>query len=225
MLLIKAAAFDVDGTLTDGRKWIQPQAIEALRKVQANGYHVMIASGNVLPVVFGLASFIGVKGPLIAENGGIVYYKEKVYKLQNGTIPLQAWEYLKQRMPEAERLFTDHWRETEVALKRSCDVEKVKKILQDWPIEVEVTGFAIHIMEPGHSKLNGVRKGCELLGIDLENVVAFGDSDNDVRMLRGVGFGVAVANASLMAKQAADLVTEAEHADGVIEGLRKLGML
>jgi hypothetical protein len=225
MLLIKAVAFDVDGTLTDGRKWIQPQAIEALRKVQANGYHVMIASGNVLPVVFGLASFIGVKGPLIAENGGLVYYKEQVYRLQNITVPMQAWHYLKERMPEAERLFTDHWRETEVGLKRSCDLEKVKGILKDWPVEIEVTGFAIHIMEPGHSKLNGVRKGCELLGIDVEQVAAFGDSDNDARMLRGVGTGVAVANASLLAKQAASFVTEARHADGVIEGLIRLGIL
>ena len=215
----------MDGTITDGRKWIQPQAIEALRKVQAKGIHVMIATGNVLPVVFGLGAFVGTKGPLIAENGGLVYYQEKIYKLQSIETPLRAWEYLKEHMPEAERLFTDHWRETEVGLKRSCDLEKVQRILKDWPVEIEVTGFAIHIMEPGHSKLNGVRKGCELLGIDVEEVVAFGDSDNDVRMLRGVGKGVAVANASLLAMQAADFVTEAPHADGVIEGLLRLGIL
>jgi len=193
--------------------------------VQAKGYHVMLATGNVLPVAFGLSAFLGIKGPVIAENGGLVYYKENVYKLQNIEVPLQAWAYLKQKMPEAERLFTDHWRETEVGLKRSTDLDKVQKILFEWPVEIEVTGFAIHIMEPGHSKFRGVVKSCELLGIDPQQVLAIGDSDNDVRMLRGVGQSVAVGNASLMAKQAATFVAEAKHVDGVIEGLLHFGVL
>jgi phosphoglycolate phosphatase len=193
--------------------------------VQANGYHVMLATGNVLPVAFGLSAFLGIKGPIIAENGGLVYYKEKVYKLQSIDTPLQAWAYLKEKMPEAERLFTDHWRETEVGLKRSTDLDKVQKILYDWPVEIEVTGFAIHIMEPGHSKLKGVVKGCELIDIDPSQVLAIGDSDNDVRMLRGVGQSVAVGNASLMAKQAATYVAEPSHVDGVIDGLLHFGLL
>jgi hydroxymethylpyrimidine pyrophosphatase-like HAD family hydrolase len=69
--------------------------------VQASGYHVMLATGNVLPVAFGLSAFLGIKGPVIAENGGLVYYKEKVYKLQSIETPLRAWAYLKERMPEA----------------------------------------------------------------------------------------------------------------------------
>lgn len=193
--------------------------------MQASGYHVMLATGNVLPVAFGLSAFLGIKGPVIAENGGLVYYKEKVYKLQSIETPLRAWAYLKERMPEAERLFTDHWRETEVGLKRSTDLDKVQKVLYDWPVEIEVTGFAIHIMEPGHSKLRGVGKGCELLGIDPQQVLAIGDSDNDVRMLRGVGQSVAVGNASLLAKQAATYAAEASHVEGVIEGLLHFGVL
>jgi len=193
--------------------------------VQASGYHVMLATGNVLPVAFGLSAFLGIKGPVIAENGGLVYYKEKVYKLQNITVPMQAWAYLKERMPEAERLFTDHWRETEVGLKRSTDLDKVQKTLSGWPVEIEVTGFAIHIMEPGHSKLKGVIKSCELLGIDPHQVLAIGDSDNDVRMFGGVGQSVAVGNASLLAKQSASFVAEASHVEGVIEGLLHFGLI
>ncbi len=185
----------------------------------------MLATGNVLPVAFGLSAFLGTKGPVVAENGGLVYYKEQVYKLQNIEAPLRAWGHLKEMMPEAERLFTDHWRETEVGLKRSTDLEKVKRILFDWPVEIEVTGFAIHIMEPGHSKLKGVLKGCELLGIDPLEVLAIGDSDNDVRMLRGVGKSVAVGNASLLAKQAATYAAEANYVEGVIEGLLHFGVL
>jgi hypothetical protein len=185
----------------------------------------MIASGNVLPVAYGLSSFLGAKGPVIAENGGIVCYRDKVHKLNGITAPLRAFEHLKERMPEVERLFTDNWRETEIGLKRSNDLERIKAILADWPVEIEVTGFAIHIMEQGQSKLKGLMKGCELLGIEIEDVLAFGDSDNDARMLQGVGESVAVGNASPLARQAAKYISKAEHGDGVIEGLRHYGVL
>jgi phosphoglycolate phosphatase len=225
MLLIRAVVFDIDGTITNDKKQLQPLAMTSLRRLQNQGIPVMIASGNVLPVAMGLSSLVGTRGPIIAENGGLVCYQERIYKLQSMELPLQAWAYLKERMPEAERLFTDNWRQTEVALRRSLDLERVRAILKDFPVQIEATGFAIHIMEPGHSKLKGIRKACELIGVDVSEVAAFGDADNDVEMLSGVGFGIAVGNASARAKAAAHYVAERKHARGVQEGLRYLGLL
>ncbi|MBC7107938.1 MAG: phosphoglycolate phosphatase [Methanomassiliicoccales archaeon] len=221
---IKAIVVDVDGTLTDSKRKIQIHGIEALRRVQEKGYTVMIASGNVLPVAYGLALFIGIEGPVIAENGGIISFRERIYKINSIEQPLRAYEYLKSKMP-VERLFTDKWRETEVALKRSADLEEVKKALKNWNVTIEATGFAIHIMEPGHSKMNGVRKAAKIIGIDTEEIAAFGDSDNDVSMIENCGIGIAVSNASEAAKRAADYVCRRPHADGVIEGLEWLGLL
>ena len=110
-------------------------------------------------------------------------------------------------------------------MKRSLDLERVRDILKDCPVEIEATGFAIHLMEPGHSKLKGIGKACDLIGVDVKEVAAFGDADNDVEMLSGVGFGIAVGNASPRAKAAAYYVTERRHARGVQEGLRYLGLL
>jgi phosphoglycolate phosphatase len=124
-----------------------------------------------------------------------------------------------------ERLFTDRWRETQVAIKLNVDPAEVARALEGWDIVIETTGFAIHLMEPGHSKLGGVQKACELLGVDIGEVAAFGDSDNDAKMLRGCGKGIAVANATKAAKEAADYITQRPHADGVIEGLEWLGLL
>lgn len=222
---VRAVVCDVDGTITDARKLIQTAGIEALRRVQENGTMVMMASGNVLPVVFGLSAFIGTKGPVIAENGGIVYYQERTYQLQSNELPLKAFEHLKLEMPEAQRLFTDNWRLTEVALRRSLDLERIRQVLKDWDLEIEATGFAIHLMNPGHSKLAGIEKASELVGIDLEEIAAIGDSDNDSKMLAGCGFGIAVGNASPSAKAAADFVAKGAHSDGVVEGLRHLGLL
>ncbi|QLH75309.1 MAG: phosphoglycolate phosphatase [Methanomassiliicoccales archaeon] len=221
----KAVVCDVDGTITDPQKRIQTLGIETLREVQESGLCVMLASGNVLPVAYGLSAFIGLNGPVIAENGGIVSYNEKIYKIHSSELPERAYDHLKKIIPAPERLFTDNWRETEVGLKRSNDLESVRRALEGWDVEIEATGFAIHIMEKGHSKMSGIRKACELLGIDLEEVVAIGDADNDVRMLKECGFGIAVGNASPAAKAAADYVALAKHAQGVAEGLCYLGII
>lgn len=221
---IKATVIDVDGTITDSNRLIQAHGIKALREVQSKGVVVMLSSGNVLPVAYGLSTFIGLKGPVIAENGGVVALREEVHLLNDISLPLKAYGHLRTKMA-VERLFTDRWRETEVALKKSVDPKAIQEVLKDWEVVVETTGFAIHIMERGHSKFNGVRKAAELIGIDTKEIAAFGDSDNDVTMLRDCGFGIAVANASPAARSAATLITKSPHSDGVIEGLQWLGLI
>ncbi len=215
----------MDGTITNSCKIIQTLGIEVLRQVQDNGLVVMLASGNVLPIAYGLSTFIGLRGPVVAENGGVVSYNDEVYTLFSNEIPMRAYEHLRQVMPGIRRLYTDHWRRTEVGLNREADLKKVMEALKDWPLEVEATGFAIHLMQKGHSKMAGVRKACELIGVDPSEVVAFGDADNDARMLDECGYGVAVGNASERAKRAADLVTQGRHAEGVREGLLSLGLI
>jgi phosphoglycolate phosphatase (TIGR01487 family) len=195
-----------------------------LRKVQERGVPVSIASGNVLPISYGLSTYLGLKGPIIAENGGVVSYHEKIYQLSEGILPEKAYEYLRQHMP-VERLFTDNWRRTEVALRRSCDLERVKEELKDWSVTIEATGFAIHIMDPGHGKMAGVRKMAEILQNEISEILAIGDSDNDVGMLKECGYSVAVNNASPAAKDVAKYVSPFPHADGVIDGLKRSGLL
>jgi Cof subfamily protein (haloacid dehalogenase superfamily) len=53
-------------------------------------------------------------------------------------------------------------------------------------------------------KATGLAVVCELLGVPLSAVVAIGDAENDVPMLRAAGTGVAVADASAAAIAAAD---------------------
>lgn len=221
---VKAVVVDVDGTLTDMNKVMSTRGIEALRKVQERGVPVSLASGNVLPVAYGLSTYLGLKGPVVAENGGMVLQGERIHQVAEGRTPERAFEYLQSRMP-VERLFTDRWRTTEVALRRTADLDRVKEELREWDVVIEATGFAIHIMDPGHGKLAGVRKMAQLTGVDMAEVACFGDSDNDVGMLQGCGHSVAVANASPAAKEAAKYVSTFLYAEGVIDGLRMLKLL
>jgi len=218
---VKALAVDVDGTLADDSRRVNLDAVAALRKVQDSGVPVMLASGNVLPIAYALSNYLGLTGPIIAENGGIVCYKQKIWVLGDPGGPLKAYEHLRTRM-DAERLFTDKWRETEVGLKREVSLEKVKEILKDWNVEVETTGWAVHIMQKGMDKLVGIRKACELLGISVKEIAAIGDSDNDEMMIRECGWGIAVGNAFDGTKRAASFIAERPDGGGVLEGLHWL---
>jgi 5-amino-6-(5-phospho-D-ribitylamino)uracil phosphatase len=65
-----------------------------------------------------------------------------------------------------------------------------------------------HFLEwnsPAADKGAGVRCAAAVLGVDLADVVAIGDADNDVPMLRAAGTGVAVAEAGPGAIEAADI--------------------
>ena len=218
---VKALAVDIDGTLADDSRQVNLDAIAALRKVQDSGVPVMLASGNVLPIAYALSNYLGLTGPIIAENGGIVCHKQKIWVLGDPKAPLKAYDYLRTKMA-AERLFTDKWRETEVGLKREVNLEKVKEILKDWEVQVETTGWAVHIMQKGMDKFVGVKKGCELLGISAKDAAAIGDSDNDEMMIRECGWGIAVGNAFDGTKRAAAFVAKGSNGTGVVEALEWL---
>ena len=70
------------------------------------------------------------------------------------------------------------------------------------------------ILPKGINKSISIERLAEHLHLDRRNTVAIGDYDNDAAMLRGAGCGIAVANASRAAMDAADLVTVSneEHA-------------
>jgi phosphoglycolate phosphatase (TIGR01487 family) len=221
---IRAVVVDVDGTLTGERRRMSLEAVEALRRVNDSGVKVMLASGNVLPIAYAVSTYMGFDGPIIAENGGIVSYKQEVWVLGDPSAPREAYEYLKTRMP-VERLFTDRWRETEIGLKREESLEEVRAVLKDHPVDVQTTGYALHIMSRGMDKFRGVEKACELLGISVQQAAAIGDSENDEMMLRMCGAGIAVGDASEESRRAADYVAKGPNGEGVVEGLRWLGLI
>jgi hypothetical protein len=221
---VKALAVDIDGTLADDRRRVSLEAVAALRKVQDSGIQVMLASGNVLPIAYGLSNYLGLTGPIIAENGGIVFHCGKIWTLGDQEKPKEAYEHLRRKM-EAERLFTDRWRETEIGLRREVDLEKVRRILEGWDVDVETTGWAVHIMSKGMNKFVGVKKACEVLGISVNGVAAIGDSDNDEMMIRECGWGIAVGNAFECTKEAASYVARSTDGAGVVEGLKWLRLL
>lgn len=75
---------------------------------------------------------------------------------------------------------------------------------------------------PGINKATGLGHLMERWGIAPEECVAFGDSDNDLAMLRMVGLSYAMANAPQNVQDAADRIAPPCTEDGVLTVLEQL---
>lgn len=73
----------------------------------------------------------------------------------------------------------------------------------------------IEIIKKGVSKGATLAKFAKRLGVDADEVIAIGDSYNDVEMLEYAGLGVAMANAYDEIKRRADYVTASNNNNGV----------
>ena len=93
--------------------------------------------------------------------------------------------------------------------------------------ELELVGSLSYNIE---INATGVNKGTalvalgEMLGIPREAIMACGDGDNDVHLLREVGFGVAMANAQPQVKDAADYITSSNDEEGVARAIEKFAL-
>jgi hypothetical protein len=222
---IRGLIVDVDGTLTTGARRLNFETAKILRELDQNGLPVIMATGNVLPIALALHRFIGFHAPIIAENGGLVYFsEEKVVHLASREVALRAYEELRKHV-DVRRLFTDRWRETEVALEPSHGVEELLPWVEKLGVRVENTGFAIHLFEPSAGKLPAARMALKSLGFDVEDCLVAGDGDNDVELLENASVGVSFPAALPSAKKAADYVTKNSDGEGLIEALEHFGIL
>ena len=77
------------------------------------------------------------------------------------------------------------------------------------------------IVNSAVSKASGIQVLCHKMGITMDEVVAFGDSGNDVDMLRAVGISVAMGNAADVVKSVAKFVTLTNEEDGIVYFVEK----
>ena len=86
-------------------------------------------------------------------------------------------------------------------------------LLEDKSIETTADGI---------TKANGLLRLCEHLGCGPENIIAFGDSANDLEMLSESGYSVGMGNAESCVKEKVDYITDTVENDGVATAIREL---
>ncbi|WBW98797.1 Cof-type HAD-IIB family hydrolase [Oceanirhabdus sp. W0125-5] len=78
------------------------------------------------------------------------------------------------------------------------------------------------VMKKGVSKGNSIGILAAHYGISRDEIVAFGDSNNDVSMLKYAGLGVAMGNGTKEIKENSDFITLSNDEDGVAHGIEKI---
>lgn len=106
-------------------------------------------------------------------------------------------------------------------------MEEMDRVYADWSQWTQEFNmlrsgdFFIDLMHKEASKGAALRRLAEKRGIPAENVMAIGNYYNDLTMLTYAGLGVAMDNAPLDVKAAADAVTASNNEEGVMRALEK----
>ncbi|WP_179394829.1 Cof-type HAD-IIB family hydrolase [Lacticaseibacillus absianus] len=96
-------------------------------------------------------------------------------------------------------------------------VAELKTALGAWAEPTSSGHGDIDLIQPGLHKAAGLAELGGMLDIPLSAMCAFGDGGNDLEMLREVGTGVAMANATPAVKAVADVITGTNADAGVLQ--------
>ncbi|WP_339318998.1 Cof-type HAD-IIB family hydrolase [Paenibacillus sp. FSL R10-2734] len=234
-------ALDMDGTLLNDEQIITPTTVKWLQKAVDAGVHVCLSTGRAFTSAFPYAEQLGLETPMITVNGSEVwrapheiyrrslmdpmlvqqmhglakeddiwfwaYSTEKVHKQDNWDGDVTGREWLK---------FGYHTEDDELR-------HKLLLRLQDMG-GLEITNSSPHNLEInplGVNKATGIMEVCKLLGLEMSQVIAVGDSLNDLAAIQQAGLGVAMGNAQETVKEEADAVVASNNNDGIAEVIQK----
>lgn len=132
---------------------------------------------------------------------------------------------------ESSRRYQDPWKLLEKNIRTLAyvgDPEGAGKLEAAFP-ELKCPlfggGKGADVLERKNSKANGLRILCEYWGIDRKDTYAFGDSMNDIEIIKAAGVGVAVGNAVDALKEVADYVAADIKDDGIYKACKHLGLI
>ena len=239
--------FDVDGTLSFHNSEISDDNVAALKKLQAAGHEIFLNTGrsrSVIPKSFTDAvKFDGfICGSTYVEYHGKVLHRACVddetvrgfcrYAKESGIGLLLEGE--KQSYGVNGGCFHPCIDITEAledclvdpsfmrVTKMTCDRTIPKRVFVRFPNIrcINFSGYSEQIVS-GYDKAFGMKLLCDKLGVKKENTVAFGDSVNDVEMLKFADKSVIMKSAPAALDEYACLRTTLDDG-GVAEGIEKI---
>ncbi len=220
----KTFAIDIDGTITlNGMGTINLDALSKLRSLKDEGHNVIFVTGRSSVEGYLLSIFGGLTHMSVGENGGCITYGDKIQHklLGNKGECVHALATIQSRLDSEIKEKPVFPRMTEVVLERTFEIEKAKKIVDEDNLNVVLTdsGYAYHINSKGVNKGSGFLEVIKMLDVDLNDVIAIGDSETDIPLFKIVENSIAVSNSTENLKKIAKIVTTKKSGEGVLEGL------
>ena len=241
MSAIKIVFFDIDGTLIDmNKKRISEKMLETLRRLKENGTIICIATGRS-PIA--LPHFEGVEFDAFLTFNGSYCFTEDADIFSN-PIPTEDVHMIIQNATALGRPLTVATKNRLASNGKDDDLEQVanEKVYQlmagsslaEHPALMKDVSHAritfwwnraVDIIPTDGGKGRGIEKMLEYYHFDKSQAMAFGDGNNDIEMLKSVGHGVAMANASDELKAIADDVCGDVAEDGIYYYCLEHGMI
>ena len=239
----KLIALDLDGTLLNLSGTVSSENQHWIRIVRDAGIEVTIATGRMRRgMVPKVVELLGLTAPIVTGNGGEVWTAngqllerhplalDDVCFLRDlaNSHDCDFWasgvDFLSDRDNFPNDVSIQQWIKFGFRSGGDAVIQAIWKQLRECD-RYEVTNshpLNIEVNVKSITKAHGLQRVCYELGISPSQVVAIGDSLNDVSMLRWAGLGIATRNAQAETKQAADWITAHCLEDGVAEAIKKL---
>ena len=247
--MIQMLVTDLDGTLLRTDKSVSKFTVEVLARCRDQGMKIGFATARPKRGVFEYLNILEmITFDFMVFHNGAVVLQDGVPELNFGIPPKTAKVLAKQLAscgfavgveisdenwtnydaPPGERVkrindfgaLPNEPADKIIVRKPSkSDISKIEEMLPGGvylQINESVLGL---IMSKSATKLNALEQLAARYGIELADVIAFGDDYNDIDMLAKSGIGVAVGNAIPEAKQAADFICDDNDNDGLAKWL------
>ncbi len=231
----KLIAIDLDGTFLNDNKEISRENREAIQMAMHAGKSVVISTGRGMQNVLPYVQELGISIPIVAVNGSEVWASpqellkrqkmsvESLTYLHQLAIQYDTWwwaysvEGVFQRDTWVHDLQSVQWLKFGFQTENLLALAEIKSHLQTVDaFEITNSHFDnIEVNPRGVTKASGVETICRMLGIHMSEVIAIGDSENDLSMIHAAGLGVAMGNAQVVVKAAADVTTVTNNEHGV----------
>lgn len=259
--MIKAAFFDLDGTLVSGQGVCTPEVKAALKALQKNGILIFAATGRSpyeLAITGMIADvdfdgIVSLNGQLCYDKEGIIHRqlfdKEDLKRLidQTKRTPFafmvveqesmylnfaddyvrSALQAIHTPLPEVRDLSDAPEKDVLLAmayLPQKETQELVVPVLENSQI-TRWNRYGVDIVPKGCSKRTGIEKVLEKHHLTWDNVIAFGDGENDYEMLKFAKYGVAMGNSDPILLAGEFAVTDSAEQNGVVSALKQFNLI
>lgn len=240
----KLIALDMDGTLLDENQQVSAENQRWIARARMSGIEVTLATGRLRrALVQDVVASLGLQVPLVTVNGGEVWSAAGELLEQHAF----ASDDVAFLLALAERYDIGFWASPTVGepvhpdtlpsayrdmqwLKfgfytQSAGLTRELRLLLEGMQRFEVSNSAplnLEVNPRGVTKATGLARVCTELGIEPHDVIAMGDSLNDIPMFRFVGRAIAMGNAQPEVKAAAAEITADHRQHGVARAIERL---
>ncbi|WP_409342176.1 Cof-type HAD-IIB family hydrolase [Paenibacillus sp. MBLB4367] len=241
MSTYKLVALDMDGTLLDEHSNISKENAKWIHAALEEGVTVMFSTGRGVQSALPFAEELNLKTPIVAVNGSEVWKEpnvllkrvrmdvELIRKMHEIAVEYDTWfwSYAVEGVFNKEKWTDDitgiEWLKFGYYTEEADKLAAIRKTLESWDV-LEITNSHpsnLELNPKGISKASGLNEVCRMLGLDMSQVIAMGDSLNDMAMIRAAGLGIAMGNAQEELKRAAKLVTVTNNESAVARVIRE----